>query len=178
MHGRKRRGQRLVERADVQQRSLEGARLEQPPRPLGRHGIADLQQRVPRMIQRAVAGLPARVRLAGPGQALERVEPGDAALDPLGIEGMRLRQQRQADAGEHAELDDVALDGFVVDVLNRTAERRPAGVAPDHLRHDIARLVAGRAPGAPDGAVHERHDSIPAGDSTRGVTDHAHSTCT
>ena len=130
------------------------------------------------MDRRAIAPLPSCVRFIRARQSLKGIEPGNAAIDALGVEGLCPREQREAHASEDTELDDVARDCLVVHVLERAAERRPTRVAHRHLRDDVACLVAGGAPGAANGAVDERHDIIPAGASTRGATDHAQSTCT
>ena len=68
-----------------------------------------------------------------PGRPRNESKPATRRPIPLRIVGLRPGEQHQADAGEDAELDDVAGHGFVIDVFNGAAERQPARVARGNL---------------------------------------------
>ena len=73
---------------------------------------------------------------------------------------MPLRELREAEAGEHAELDHIAGDFFVVDVVDRRHEGVGPPIAPDDLRHrrriaPADHEIANGAKSAADGLPHE-----------------------
>ena len=113
---------------------------EQIARNLRRHARAGRRQRMRSVIGGAVSFDPSRVLFSGRRQSIERIEAGDAPRHAFRVERMSLRQQREAHAGEHAELEDVPLDALVVDEVDGREERLRAGITADEARHH--RLVA------------------------------------